>query len=105
MAKLHAQHTQPSTQTVTSDDKHAALRKTIRASLVNNLDGWKLVGVRIRQVEGKTIEGFLKVDDGKGERLLLDFKASLTPEGGLSSVEVGGKKISLAPGQATKRPR
>ena len=105
MAKLHAQRTQPSTQTVTSDDKNGALRKTIRASLENKLDGWKLVGVRIRGVEGKTVEGFLKVDVGKGERLLVDFKAALTPEGGLSSVEVGGKNISLATGPATKRPR
>jgi hypothetical protein len=79
--------------------------RIIRAGLENSLEGWKLVGVKIRRVEGKNVEGFLKIDGGKGERLLVDFKATATPEGGLSSVEVGGKKIPLASGQATKRTR
>jgi len=83
----------------------AALRRTIRTALEHSLQGWKLVGVKIRRVEGKSIEGFLKIDEGKGERLLVDFKATATPEGGLSSVEVGGKKISLTAGHVTKRTR
>ena len=103
--KLHAQRTQPRARTGTPDDNEAALMRIIRAGLENSLEGWKLVGVKIRRVEGKNVEGFLKIDGGKGERLLVDFKATATPEGGLSSVEVGGKKIPLASGQATKRTR
>jgi len=52
--------------------------------------------VQIRQAEGNKIEGFLKVDGDKGESLLVDFMASSTPGGELSSLEVGGKKIVVA---------
>ena len=67
------------------------------------LNGRKLLSVKIRQAEGKNIEGFLKIEGGKGERLLVDFTATATAEGGLSSLEVGGRKISIAAGLAARR--
>jgi len=87
-----------------SQDRDAILTKSMREALVTYLKGRKLVRVRIRQIDGSKIEGFLKIEGGKAERILLDFKATSTPEGGLSSLEVGGKKIPLDVG-TTKRAR
>ena len=104
--KLHAQRTQPRARIAdTSEVNEAELRRVVRATLEHSLGAWKLVGVKIRRVEGKNIEGFLKIDEGKGERLLVDFKATATPEGALSSVEVGGKKIALGSAHGTRRTR
>jgi hypothetical protein len=94
---------QPWTRAVTVDGQDAALTRSIRGVLESYLDGRKLVRVKVRQVEGKNVEGFLKIYGGKGERLLVDFRATSTPLGGLSSLEVGGKKIALALGPAAKK--
>jgi hypothetical protein len=89
-----------------SQDRAAVFAKGIKGALENYLKGRRLVRVQIRHVEGSKTEGFLKIEGGKAERLLVDFKATSTPQGGLSSLEVGGKKISLAVvGAPTKRAR
>ncbi len=103
--KLRAEGAQPRTGAVTADDHEAAIARSIRVALEDYLDGRKLVVVKIRQVEGKNIEGFLKIDGGKGERLLVDFKATATPQGGLSSLEVGGRRIAVDDSATTKRIR
>jgi hypothetical protein len=88
-----------------SQDRDAMLTRSIKAALGTYLKGRKLVRVRVRQVEGSKSEGFLKIEGGKAERLLLDFKATSTSEGGLSSLEVGGKKIPLVAGAGKQRAR
>jgi hypothetical protein len=70
----------------------------MKAALANYLKGRRLAQVQIRNVEGSKVEGFLGILGGEAERLLVDFKATSTPQGGLSSLEVGGKKISLVVG-------
>ena len=71
------------------------LAKSINGALANYLKGRTLAQVQIRNVEGRKVEGFLRILGGEAERLLVDFKATSTPQGGISSLEVGGKKISL----------
>jgi hypothetical protein len=71
------------------------LGKNIRDALTTYLEGRKLHLVIIREVEGRKVEGFLKIGGEGGERLLLDFKATSTPQGEISSLEVSGKKITL----------
>ena len=101
--KLRAERTQPGTGTIAAEGHDAALTKDIRTALEDYLSGRKLVMVKIRQAEGRSIEGFLKIEGGRGERSLVDFKATSTPEGALSSLEVGGRKISFIPGPASRR--
>jgi RNase P/RNase MRP subunit POP5 len=104
--KLRAQRTLPRARIAdTSEVNEAELRRVVRSTLENSLGDWKLVGVKIRRVEGENIEGFLKIDEGKGERLMVDFKATATQDGALSSVEVGGKKIALASVHGARRTR
>jgi hypothetical protein len=93
----------PHAPVAVSQDRDALLIRSIKAALGTYLKGRKLVRVRVRQVEGSKAEGFLKIEGGKAERLLLDFKATSTSDGELSSLEVGGKKIVLASGAAIKR--
>jgi len=103
--KLRAERTQPSTGAVAADDDEASLARSIRGALEGYLSGRKLVKVKIRQVEGKSIEGFLKIEGGKGERLLVDFKATATQHGGLSSLEVGGRKVAVDYSATPRRTR
>ena len=77
------------------------LPRNIKGALANYLKGRRLVQVQIRSVEGGKVEGFLWIMGGKADRLLVDFKANSTPQGGLSSLEVGGKKIF--PGRRDRR--
>jgi hypothetical protein len=102
--KLRAERTQLRVGTPTQDDHEATFARSIRGAMEVYLQGRKLVMVKVREVKGKNIEGFLKIG-GKGERLLIDFRATATSQGGLSSLEVGGRKISVAPGPTTKRTR
>ena len=88
---------------VSTEDRAVSLAKNIKGALANYLGGRKLVRVKIRQVEGSKIEGFLKIEGRKGERLLVDFKAVSAPHGGLSSLVVGGKKVSLELGIEARR--
>ncbi|HVC27164.1 MAG TPA: hypothetical protein VND40_03295 [Nitrososphaerales archaeon] len=101
--KLRAERTQPHGEAATDAGHESPLARSIGAQLEGYLNGRMLLSVKIRREEGKNIEGFLKIEGGKGERLLVDFTATATAEGGLSSLEVGGSKISLAPGPAAKR--
>ena len=103
--KLRAERTQPGTGTLAAGDHDAALRKGIRTALEEYLSGRKLVMIKVRQAEGRSIEGFLKIEGVRGERSLVDFKATSTPEGALSSLEVGGRKVSFVPGPASRRMR
>jgi hypothetical protein len=85
-------------------DKSAVLVKSIRAALVGYLTGRKLLRVQIRRVEGGRIEGFLKIESGAGESFLVDFRATSSPKGLLTSLEVGGRKVlSGVDAPATKR--
>jgi len=86
-----------------SHDAAGHLSRSIKGALGVYLNGRKLVRVKIRQVEGSKIEGFLKIEGRKGERLLVDFKAVSAPHDGLLSLEVGGKKVSFDAGQPAKR--
>jgi hypothetical protein len=81
------------------------LVRNIRGALENYLDGRRLARVQIRRVEGSKTEGFLKIEGRKGERLLVDFSAFSTPQGELSSLEVGDKKISVVVGATTRGAR
>jgi hypothetical protein len=104
-AKLHAGGTQPQGPAASRAGPDALLTKSLKGALENYLAGRKLVRVQIRHVDGSRTEGFLKIEGGKGERLLVDFKATTTPQGRLSFLEVGGKKISLDDGATTKQVR
>jgi len=101
--KLRAERTQPGTGTVAPEDNEASTARRIRGALDGYLGGRKLLKVKIRQVEGRSVDGFLKIEGGRGERLLVDFNATTTKEGELSSLEVGGRKISLDAGPAARR--
>lgn len=103
VSKLRAERTQPGAGAVTGEDHEASLVRSIRVALEDYLNGRKLVRVKIRQTQGRSVEGFLKIEGGKGERLLVDFKAVGTPHRGLLSLEVGGRKVSLGPDSAAKR--
>jgi len=101
--KLRAERTQPSAGAVAAQDHNVALAKSIRGALDGYLKGRKLIEVKIRQVEGRSVDGFLKIEGGIGERLLVDFNATTTQEGELSSLEVGGRRISLDAGPGERR--
>jgi hypothetical protein len=93
--KLRAERSQPRTGTVAPQDSQASIARAIKGALTGYLSGRRLVKVKIRQIEGRSVEGFLKIDGGRAERVLVDFTATTTREGALSSLEVGGKKVSL----------
>ena len=76
------------------------IRETLEKSY---LKGRKLVGLKIRQVEGDKVQGFLKTSGAKGDRHLVDFRATSTPQGGLSALEVDGRRIAIAASPAAKR--
>ncbi len=96
--KLRAEHTQPRHGAGTAAEQESPLARSIRGQLEDYLNGRKLLNVKIRQAEGRNIDGFLKIEGSKGERLLVDFTATTTAEDGLASLEVGGRRISIAPG-------
>jgi len=93
--KLRAERTQPSTGTLEPEGNEASVARRIRGALDAYLGGRKLLEVKIGQLDGRSVSGFLKIEGKKGERLLVDFTATTTQEGGLSSLEVSGRKISL----------
>jgi len=99
--KLPAEGTQHVPNAHPPHDPAGHLSRSIKDALGVYLGGRKLVRVKIRQVEGSKIEGFLKIEGRKGERFLVDFKAVSAPHGGLTSLQVGGKKLSLD--EAAKR--
>jgi hypothetical protein len=72
-------------------------------TLRDYLNGRRLVMVKIRLVEGKSVDGFLKIAGAKGERLLVDFKATATPQWEVSSLQVGGRNIPLQAEPGSKR--
>ena len=100
--RLRGERTQPRTGSVAPEDNEASLARSIRGSLEGYLGGRRLIKVKIRQVEGSSVEGFLKIEGGRGERLLVDFEAT-THDGALSSLHVGGRKVSLVVGPAERR--
>ncbi|MDA4115657.1 MAG: hypothetical protein OK442_03775 [Thaumarchaeota archaeon] len=93
--KLRAQRSQPRTGTVAREDSHASLERAIKGALTGYLSGRRLSKVKIRQIEGRSVDGFLKIEGGSAERALVDFTATTTRYGALASLEVGGKKIPL----------
>jgi hypothetical protein len=102
--RLRGERTQPRMGSVAPEENEASLARSIRGALEGYLGGRRLVMVKIRQVEGSRVEGFLKIEGARGERLLVDFEAT-THEGALSSLHVGGRKISLVVGPTQKRTR
>ncbi len=101
--KLRAERTQPGTGTVAPGDHEAQIARRIRGALDDYLGDRKLVRVKIRQLEGRSVDGFLKIEGRTGERLLVDFNAITTQQGQLSSLEVGGRRISLDAGPGERR--
>jgi hypothetical protein len=99
--RLRGERTQPRTGSLAPEENEASLARSIRGALEGYLGGRRLIKVKIRRVEGSSVEGFLKIEGGRGERLLVDFEAT-THDGALSSLHVGGKKISLVVGTAQK---
>lgn len=93
------------TRAVASEVREAALAKSMSRILQGYLNGRRLVTVKIRLVEGKSVDGFLKITGEKGERLLVDFKATATPQGQVSSLQVGARNIPLEAGASSKRSR
>ncbi len=79
------------------NDYSAKLLSNIRRSLSSYFEGeQKVVQVRIGRVEEDNVYGFLKVRSSeKHENFLLDFQATATPQGAVSSLEVDGKKIVI----------
>jgi hypothetical protein len=94
--KLRAQGTQPPTRAATPDGSEAALLRSIRTTLENHLKGRRLVSLKVRQIEGKKVDGILKIEGLKGELQMVDFKATTGPKGTLTFLEVGGRRISSA---------
>ena len=89
-------------RTSDTDDGRALLEGKIRGALEKRyLKGRKVVGIKIRQAEGNYVEGFLKFGGAKGDRHLVDFRATSNPQGRLSSLEVDGRKIPLSASSAT----
>ena len=93
--KLPSRVAQPPTLPVVGES-NPGLTRSLRETLGAYLKGRKLVGIKIRQVEGGKVEGFLKIGVGKGERLLVDFKATTSPQGGITALEVGGTTVPLS---------
>jgi len=103
--KLRAERSQPRTGTVATEDGQASIARAIKGALTGYLSGRRLIKVKIRQIDGRSVDGFLKIEGGGAERVLLDFTATTSPEGALSSLEVGGKKIPLVLNPNEKRAR
>ncbi len=103
--RLHERGAGERSPALSSEDRATMLTKSMKAALEDYLKDRRLVKVQIRHVDGSKVEGFLKIEGGKAERLLVDFKAGWTPHSGLSSLEVGGKKISRVVGATTKQSR
>ncbi len=56
----------------------------------------KVIQVKVRLIEGHRIYGFLLVmNEDTHEKFLLDFQATLTADGSVSSLEVGGKRVDV----------
>lgn len=83
------------------DQDVVSLERGIRSMLEGYLGGRRLVSVKIGKVEGTRVNGFLKIRED-GELSLVDFHATTRPGGGVSSLEVGGKKVTS--GQGPKHP-
>jgi hypothetical protein len=83
--------------------KGPVLGRNINEALTTYLEGRRLVLVIIREVEGRRVEGFLKIEGGAGEHVMLDFKATSTPRGEISSLEVGGRRIAVGGGATATR--
>ena len=83
------------TRVVAFEGSEAALARSMSRLLRGHLNGRRLVKVKIRSVDGKSVEGFLKIAGANGERLLVDFRATATPQGEVSSLQVGGRSVPL----------
>jgi len=80
------------------------LMKSIRKELASYLGGeQRLVRVRIGRMEHNKVYGFVKVESEETHRhFLLDFEATSTCQGVLSSLEVDGKKVSIHPEESVE---
>lgn len=92
--KLHSQGAQPP-RASHAEGPEAALLRSVRATMEGRLKGRKLVALKIRQVEGKVVDGILKIESAKGELQMVDFKAFLGAGGSVSILEVGGRRITI----------
>ncbi len=75
----------------------ATLAGNIRRALTSHFGGeQKVLQVKIRRVEKDRVDGFLRVrSTEKHESFLLDFQATSTSQGEVSSLEVDGKKAAI----------
>jgi hypothetical protein len=96
LPKLRAQVSQPGVSTDPSGGREAAIIRTVRTSLGSSLKGKRIVSVKIRQLEGNNVEGILKLKTEKGELQMVDFKAVAQEQDSLSSLELGGRRISIS---------
>ena len=82
-----------------SEISHPKLVAEIRRSLTHH---WgpdrRVIDVKIRSIDAYKVHGFVRLASEKTEdSFLLDFEATITQQGTLSSLWVGGKKFPLAP--------
>ena len=75
-----------------STAEEETLKSPISKAVESYLKGGRLTQVRIRRLEGRVVQGFIKIES-KGERHLLDFEAEVSRTGRLSSLAIGGRKI------------
>lgn len=78
---------------------HAKLVAEIRRSLTHH---WgpdrRVIDVKIRSIDTEHVHGFVRLDNEKTQdSFLLDFEATITQRGTLSSLWVDGKKFPLSP--------
>ncbi|HUI01401.1 MAG TPA: hypothetical protein VLX56_07210 [Nitrososphaerales archaeon] len=87
-----------------SDDS-GSVPGAVRTALGEYLRGRRLVRVQVRRVEGRTVEGFLKIQGPNGERSLEDFSATMDQDGALSLLVVGGKRVGVARRSSARRSK
>ena len=90
--------------TFSEEGEEEEVLKAIRGPLASYLEGKRPVAVRIRQVKGSTVTGFVKMEE-KGELHLVDFEATMSPKHELLSLKVGGRRFIGSRTRETKRAR
>jgi len=90
-----------------SDLNSAKILRSIRKELATYLEGEeRLVRVKIGRIENSKVYGFVKLESEATHRHFLhthflDFEATSTCQGALSSLEVDGRKVTIHAPEST----